>query len=85
MAGVSHAVAVGTSNFIYGSPTTERKATEPEKDGYCSEMAGCVGETYAEKKVDLLAQLSYHNIPVSIFDGLTETEIDRKARSIIFS
>ena len=56
------------------------------EDGYnFSGIIGVKGNTYAERKIDLLAQLGYHNLPHNIFDGLTETEIDRKARRIIMS
>ena len=53
-------------------------------EGYRDEMSGCVGETYAERKIDLLAQLGHH-VPDDIFDGMSETEIDRKARAIILA
>ena len=53
-------------------------------DGRNNVMCGCKGDTYAEKKVELLRQLGYY-VTVSVFKGLTENEIDRKARTIMFS
>ena len=54
-------------------------------DGRNNVMSGCHGRTYAAKKVDLLKQLGYHNVTESMFTGLSESEIDRKARRIIMS
>lgn len=55
-------------------------------DGYCNEMAGCKGETYADKKVDLLHQLGFRQVTADIFANCkSETEIDKKAHSIIFA
>lgn len=47
-------------------------------------MLGCVGYTYAEAKVQLLRQFCI-DVDVSIFDGMTETQIDNKARSLIMN
>ena len=68
---------------MYGCMTLQPQP-EPTNDGYCNEMAGCKGETYAERKIDLLAQLG-HYVSEDIFDGMSEIEIDQKARSIIMS
>ena len=46
-------------------------------------MTGCEGETYVEKKVDLLHQLGYKEASVNMFEGLNEIQIDQKARSIM--
>ena len=63
-----------------------RGTTTYATDGWCNELAGCKGETYAEKKVDLLHQLGFYNVTVDIFKNCkSESEIDRQARSIIFS
>ena len=46
-------------------------------------MTGCKGETYAERKVDLLHQLGYREVTLEMFEGLNDVQIDQKARSII--
>jgi hypothetical protein len=48
-------------------------------------MSGCKGRTYAEKKADLLNQLGYYDVTAKMFIGLTEREIDKKARNIIMA
>lgn len=65
----------------------ETRGTAPySTSGWCDEMAGCKGETYADKKVDLLHQLGFYNVTVDIFKNCkSESEIDRQARSIILS
>lgn len=46
-------------------------------------MVGCKGTTYAERKVDLLHQLGYDYVNADMFSGLSEIQIDQKARSIM--
>lgn len=46
-------------------------------------MTGCKGETYAERKVDLLHQLGFYKVTEEHFRGLNEIQIDQKARSIM--
>jgi hypothetical protein len=64
--------------------TTQEKLYE---DGYnFAGMIGCEGNTYLKKKVDLMHQLGFYDVTDDTFAGCTtETEIDRKARSIMFS
>jgi hypothetical protein len=70
---------------MYGCMTMQPEH-QPTNDGYRDEMAGCTGDTYVDKKVDLLHQLGYPNITVDIFaDCKSESEIDRRARSIMFA
>jgi hypothetical protein len=47
-----------------------------------TDILGVRGNTYAERKVKLLKQLGY-KVDKTIFEGLTDLEIDRKARDII--
>lgn len=42
-------------------------------------------KTYAEIKTDILHQLGYKHVKKQMFDGLSDTQIDNKARSIILS
>lgn len=54
-----------------------------EKEGaYNSDIIGVYGETYAERKANLLKQLGF-NVSSDIFNGLSEIQIDNKARDII--
>jgi hypothetical protein len=70
---------------MYGCMTMQPEH-QPTNDGYCSEMAGCKGDTYADKKVDLLHQLGFRQVTADIFANCkSETEIDKKAHSIIFA
>ena len=61
----------------------------PDKPNDCKDtyytMIACKGKTYAKRKLDLLRQLGHYNLPKDLFDGLTENQIDQKARSIIMS
>ena len=54
-------------------------------DGKTNVMRACKGNTYAKRKVDLLHQLGHHDVTESMFEGLTERQIDMKARNIIMS
>ena len=54
-----------------------------QKDGTIySDIVGVTGNTYAERKAQLLKQLGF-NIKASLFEGLSEIQIDNKARDII--
>lgn len=46
-------------------------------------MIACDGDTYAERKIDLLHQLGYDNIAEDIFYGMNEIQIDNMARAIM--
>ena len=68
---------------LYGCPTiTVKREIEP----YDTIMPGTRNGTYVDKKVDLLHQLGYPNVTVDVFaDCKSESEIDKRARSIMFS
>lgn len=60
--------------------------TAGEVAGYHEDcMVGCGGvdSTYASRKVNLLRQLGFKWVKPEIFSGLTEIQIDNKARDII--
>lgn len=76
---------ITTGELIEKYSVSMPQAQKECKDTYYTSMIGCKGKSYAKKKLDLLRQLGHSNLPENIFDGLTETEIDRKARSIIFA
>ena len=46
-------------------------------------LIGCRGKTYVTRKVDLLHQLGYHDVTRGMFKGLSEVQIDNKARQIM--
>ena len=81
----SNALCVGTSNFIYGNPTTKQKPKK-EIEPYDTSMPGVSGGSYIDKKVCLLHQLGFPNVTRETFtDCKSEIEIDRRARSIILA
>ena len=45
-------------------------------------IIGTKGKTYAEQKSDMLRQMGY-KVKASIFNGMTEIQIDNKARTIM--
>ena len=46
-------------------------------------IPGCKGNTYAKAKVQLLKQLGFYDVTEDIFKGMSDVQIDNKARSII--
>lgn len=40
-------------------------------------------KTYAELKVEILHQLGYKHVKEEMFDGLSDVQIDNRARSIM--
>lgn len=76
----------GARQVTCGTILTYGTTVCANQDGYCDEMAGCKGKTYADRKVDLLHQLGFRNVTVETFANCkSKTEIDRRARSIILS
>lgn len=55
-----------------------------EKEGaYNSDIIGVYGETYAERKANLLKQLGFTNVSSDMFNGMSEIQIDNIARDIL--
>ena len=46
-------------------------------------MIDCKGDTFAEKKKDLLHQLGYKHVTVEMFEGMSEVQIENRVRTII--
>ena len=46
-------------------------------------MIGCGKGSYATRKVNLLHQLGYHDVTKSMFKGLSDIQIDNKAKEIM--